>query len=198
MNPKRSSLFFWGVTGFLLFVTLWLTQQNRQQLSSNTSAPLLNFSIQSIQSFTITNFTQGLKFLQNTDGSWSVAPHTTDLQKKIANTNLEDKSGAPQKADREKINAYLTKLTLIKLQTPIATTTKPAEFQINPNSLQIEFYTATQEHLGTLFIGKKGLDQTSTYVMRAGEAEVYWLPQDIRAEALMPLEYWLDTIKTHD
>ncbi len=192
MKPNVSSRLFWGAVVILLLGIVGLIFKNQKVLSQNQAVPLLNFPMQHVQSFTIEDFTHGLRFTQDVDGTWQVAPQLTDLQKKISDQNQPFTNQQTHAANREMIVAYLTQLSLIKVQAPVATNTKPEAFQINPMSLHIRFYGGANTVLGTIFIGKKGFEQMSTYVMRSDDNDVYWIAEDIRTQALLPLEYWLN------
>lgn len=192
MKPKVLSWIFWISIALAIVAIAGLSLNNRKIFSQKSSQVLLDFPMTSVTRFAIEDFTRGLQFTQTANGAWQVSPLVTDLQKQL-NTQTSIATNPVHPANREKIIAYLTELSLIKVQTPVAKNTKPETFQINPLSLHISFYDAAHELLGQLFIGKKGFEQMSTYVMKAGDSDVYWIPQDIRTQALMPLEFWLDT-----
>lgn len=160
------------------------------QITQPVKKKLLTFSWEELHAFDINHFTEGLRFTKQNDGRWFVQVIETDLQKQIAAQPAATQ--IPKLANREKITAFLTELALIDIGEPVATNTAPAVFHINPQSLHIVFYGPNQEILQKLFIGKKGSDPFSTYVMPTAANDVYWVEKDVRTQTLQPIDTWLD------
>ncbi len=156
--------------------------------SAPAANPLFTFAWTQIQTVEFENFDQAVRLEKDVAGHWWQSPILSKLRQSTDPTTTLAVSA--QKINAAGLTDFLTTLAVLELGAPIAQNTSPETFAINAYSPQIRFYDRQNALLATLYIGKKGSDQGSTYVMRNGDPAVYWTAADLRTPFLVLLTSW--------
>lgn len=188
---------------FLLAIALLVTSCNSEP--TKPKAKLLSHPVQSITSFTVSNFLKGLFFQKKDDGTWTVERYHPPLVSRLGK-QLKDpaEEHMPRPADLEKVVFLLTTFATTELDEPVSTKTKLQRYEISEDSLRIHFVRDRGPFSGLIAVGKRGEDMRSCYVVKtkakygissAQTGPVHWVQKDLRTLLTQPYEYWLADTK---